>query len=231
MAARLGHGAGGLVGGLPVVAAPVLLIYALEQGEGYATEAARATVLGIVSLVAFCVVYGWSARRMPWPPAVLCGWAAFGAGTAAFSQVDPPIAISAAVAWAAIPLALPALQRAAAAPEETERRSDLLALRLVTTAVLVVALTGIAGSVSSHVGGLLAPFPIITAVLAGFTHARAGAAAANELLVGLTRGLVSFVLFFVVLALALPGLGVAGAFAVASAAALLCHAALIAAVT
>ena len=51
MAGRLGHRAGGLVGGLPVVAGPILLIYAVEQGETFAEEAAAGAVLGIVSLV------------------------------------------------------------------------------------------------------------------------------------------------------------------------------------
>ena len=227
VAARLGHAAGGLVGGLPVVAGPIVLIYALEQGRGYAAEAAEATVLGIVSLLAFCAVYGALAVRARWWAAVAGGWLAFGVATAVFAQVEIPVPASAALCLAGIAVVAPRLRRAGALPAEVERRSDLLALRLVTTAALVVALTAAAGSVSPRVAGLLAPFPIITAVLAGFTHARAGGAAANELLAGLTRGLVSFVLFFVALAALLPGLGIAGGFAAATCAALACHAVLI----
>ena len=63
VAGRLGHRAGGLVGGLPVVAGPILLIYAVEQGQAFAAEAAAGAVLGIVSLVGFCVAYALAARR------------------------------------------------------------------------------------------------------------------------------------------------------------------------
>jgi hypothetical protein len=70
------------------------------------------------------------------------------------------------------------------------------------------------------VAGLLAPFPVITAVLAAFTQARAGAGASILMLSGLVPALASFVVFFAALAALLPPLGVAGAFAAASAIAL-----------
>jgi len=212
-----------------VVAAPIVLIFAVEHGEHFAQQAARATVLGIVSLVGFCAVYGAVAHRAPWPVAVLAGWAAFGLATALFALVEVPVALSALLALAGIAALAPQLRRWGLADRAAESgRSDLLVLRLAVTALLVLALTTAAGSLSPRLSGLLAPFPIITAVLAGFTHARAGAAAANELLAGLTTGLVSFVAFFVALAALLAPLGVAAAFALATAVALGGHAVLIA---
>ena len=79
VAGRLGHRAGGLVGGLPVVAGPILLIYAVEQGQAFAAEAAAGAVLGIVSLVGFCLAYALAARRHGTAIALAAGWAAFGA--------------------------------------------------------------------------------------------------------------------------------------------------------
>ena len=87
VAGRLGHRAGGLVGGLPVVAGPILLIYAVEQGQAFAGEAAAGAVLGIVSLVGFCLAYALAARRHSTAVALAAGWAAFGVGTAAFVAV------------------------------------------------------------------------------------------------------------------------------------------------
>jgi Ca2+/H+ antiporter len=68
VARRLGHRAGGLIGGLPVVAAPIVLIYALQHGAGYAARAAQGTVLGIVSLVGFSVVYAAARDGCRGPP-------------------------------------------------------------------------------------------------------------------------------------------------------------------
>ena len=102
VAGRLGHRAGGLVGGLPVVAGPILLIYAVEQGQAFAAEAAAGAVLGIVSLVGFCLAYALAARRHGTAAALAAGWAAFGVGTAAFAAVDPPLAVSTALSLAAV---------------------------------------------------------------------------------------------------------------------------------
>lgn len=230
VAGRLGHRAGGLVGGLPVVAGPILLIYAVEQGQDFADEAAAGAVLGIVSLVGFCLAYALAARRHGTAVALLAGWAAFGAGTAAFAAVTPPLAVSTAVTLAAVAAGTWALHRLTPATEDLEPGPDLLLWRLGVTAVLVLALTAAAGSLSPHLAGLLAPFPIITAVLAGFTQAHTGAGAAIELLSGLTGALVCFTVFFAVLAALIDPVGAAAAFGIATVAALTGWAALVAVV-
>lgn len=229
VARRLGHRAGGLVGGLPVVAAPIVLIYAVEQGEPYAHVAAAATVLGLVSLVGFCLAYAASARRGGVPISLAAGWLAFGACTVLLSAVDPPLAVSAALALAAIGGGSWSLHRATAGAVEVSTGSDLLAWRLLITAALVVALTAAAHGLDAHLAGLLAPFPIITAVLAGFTHAHVGADGAIELLSGLVPALVCFLAFFAVLAATLTALGGPAAFGLATAVALALWAALVAA--
>jgi hypothetical protein len=221
-ARTLGHRAGGLVGGLPVVAAPILFIYAVEHGASFAARAAQGTVLGIVSLVGFSVAYAEVGRRTAWPVALLAGWSAFLVVTLLFATRPLPLALSCAMAAVAVATASRALARRVSRPAGP-RGGDLLRWRLLATAAMVLALTTAAGSLSPWVSGLLAPFPIITAVLAAFTQAQAGAAASTELLAGLVPGLASFILFFVVVAVALPALGTAAAFALAAAAALASH--------
>ncbi|HYI34959.1 MAG TPA: hypothetical protein VEX39_00010 [Thermoleophilaceae bacterium] len=230
VAGRLGHRAGGLVGGLPVVAGPILLIYAVEQGQAFADEAAAGAVLGIVSLVGFCLAYALAARRHGTAVALAAGWAAFGAGTAAFAMVEPPLAVSTALSLTAVAVGTFALHRMAPDTAGVESGPDLLVWRLVVTATLVIALTAAAGSLSAHLAGLLAPFPIITAVLAGFTQAHTGAGAAIELLSGLSGALVCFTVFFALLAASIDAVGVAAAFALATAGALACWAVLVAVV-
>lgn len=226
VARQLGNRAGGLVGGLPVVAAPILFIYAVEHGHGFAQDAARASVLGIVSLVGFCMAYALAAPRGGIVGALLAGWGAFAAGTALFDIVQLPLGAAAPLAALAVAAAGAWFHRLEPG-EPRERGSDLLAWRLVATAAMVVALTSLSGTLDPWLSGLLAPFPVITAVLAGFTHGQAGAHAAVELLAGLVRGLVSFVLFFVVLAVLLDMTTTGPAFALATAAALTSHALLV----
>jgi hypothetical protein len=222
-ARALGHRAGGLVGGLPIVAAPILLIYAVEHGAPFAARAAQGTVLGIVSLVGFSVAYAEVGRRAAWPLALLAGWGAFLLLTLLFATRPLPLELSGAIAAVAVAGASRVLARRASRPADP-RGGDLLRWRLLATAAMVLALTTAAGSLDPWLSGLLAPFPIITAVLAAFTQAQAGADASTELLAGLVPGLASFILFFVVVAVALPALGTAGAFALATVAALASHA-------
>jgi hypothetical protein len=224
-ARTLGHRAGGLVGGLPVVAAPILFIYAVEHGASFAARAAQGTVLGIVSLVGFSVAYAEVGRRTAWPVALLAGWSAFLVVTLLFATRPLPLALSCAMAGVAVAAASRALARRVSRPAGP-RGGDLLRWRLLATAAMVLTLTTAGGSLNPWVSGLLAPFPIITAVLAAFTQAQAGAAASTELLAGLVPGLASFILFFVVVAVGLPALGTAAAFALATAAALTSHAVL-----
>ena len=87
-ARRYGPRIGGLIAGLPVVAGPILLIYALEHGPAFAASAAAGTLLGLVSLIAFVIVYGRLAWRVFWAASMIAGWAAFIAGTLIFSTVS-----------------------------------------------------------------------------------------------------------------------------------------------
>jgi hypothetical protein len=59
VARRVSPRAGGMVSGLPVVAGPIVIIYAVEHGDRFARDAAAAAVLGMISLVS----------SMPWSPA------------------------------------------------------------------------------------------------------------------------------------------------------------------
>jgi hypothetical protein len=73
-ARRYGARIGGLVGGLPVVAGPILLVFALSHGRAFAADAAAGTLLGIVSLLAFVVVYAHLAGRVRWAASLIFGW-------------------------------------------------------------------------------------------------------------------------------------------------------------
>ncbi|HWX44548.1 MAG TPA: hypothetical protein VNY52_04410 [Solirubrobacteraceae bacterium] len=228
-ARRYGPRVGGLVGGLPVVAGPILLVYALEHGRSFAGHAAGGTLLGLVSLTGFVVVYGRLAGRARWPAAMLAGWGAFAVGTLLFSALTVPAGLALALACAGFALGLALLPRPAGEPRTPAPPPAWdLPLRAGCALALVAALTTAAGWLGPQLSGLLAPFPVITTVLATFTHAQRGAQDTVRLLRGMLTGFVAFALFCFTLAVSLRTLGAAAGFALATAVALLTQGVLIA---
>ncbi len=225
MARRYGPRVGGLVAGLPVVAGPILLAYALAHGSGFAADAAAGTLLGLVSLIAFVVVYGRLAARLNWWASMLGGWLAFACATAIFSALSIPPGGGLVLALAALAAGLAALPRPRSAllPSPPPPRWDL-PLRAACALTLVLTLTAIAGWLGPQLSGLLAPFPIIATVLAIFTHAQRGVDDTLRLLRGMISGFGAFALFFFTLAVSLRSLGTTGGFVLATAVALLVQA-------
>jgi hypothetical protein len=222
---RFGLWIGGLIGGLPVVAGPILLVYALTHGRGFAAGAAAGTLLGLVSLIAFVVVYGRLAGQVSWAVSMLAGWAVFAAATAVFSAVSIPAGAALALACLAIVAGLAALPPSGEQLGSRRRAPSWdLPLRAGCALALVLTLTAVAGWLGPQLSGLLAPFPIIATVLAVFTHAQRGPDDLLRLLRGLISGFGAFALFFFTLAVSLPRLGTTGSFTLATAVALLTQA-------
>jgi len=95
---------------------------------------------------------------------------------------------------------------------------------MLVATVFVLALTSAAPALGSRLSGLLSPFPVYAAVLCVFAHRLQGIAAAIAVMRGLLLGLFSFAVFFAVLAFLLEPGGVALAFAIAIAGALVIQA-------
>ncbi len=220
-ARRHGPRVGGLVGALPLVAGPILLVYALAHGRAFAAHAAAGTVLGLISLTGFVVVYARLAGRVAWPVGLLAGWAAFALGTLVFSALKIPAGLALALACAAFALGVALLPRPGVEPAaDGAPPSWDLPLRGACAMALVLALTAIAGWLGPQLSGLLAPFPIIASVLATFTHTQRGVDETLRLLRGLVTGFGAFALFCFALSLALPATSIAVGFALATAVAL-----------
>lgn len=219
---RWGMAVAGMLGGLPVVAGPILLVETLLHGRGFGADAAAGTLLGLAALTAFVVVYGRVAAAAAGPvPSVLCGWTAFLLGFAILSLVQPPPALSLVLVTACFALGLRLLPPAPSPPPAAPTLPwwDLPA-RALSALALVLVLTAVSGALGPHLSGLLAPFPIITSILVVFTHAHGGVAQVDVLLRNFLLGFYGFAGFCFVLALALPELQTGAAFGLATAAAL-----------
>jgi hypothetical protein len=200
---RHGPRVGGLLGGLPVVAGPILIVLALTHDRAFAAHAAAASVLGLVSLTAFVVVYAILAPRLAWAVVLPLGWATYLGMTALLTTVTvaPVGALAAACAgffMALVLLPSPGTARAGMAAPRWD-----LPLRAAAGAAMVLTLTAASSSLGPELSGLLATFPVITSVLAGFTHAQHGAHSTITLLRGMLGGFYVYAVSCFAFALAL----------------------------
>jgi hypothetical protein len=218
---RWGMAVAGVLGGLPVVAGPILLVVTLLHGRDFGADAAAGTLLGLAALTAFVVVYGRVATAARPVPSLLCGWTAFVLGVAVLSPIQPPPALSLVLVAACFALGLrllPSTPRSMP-PAPAPPWWDLPA-RALAALGLVLGLTAASGALGPHLSGLLAPFPIITSVLAAFTHAHGGFAQVSVLLRNFLVGFYGFAAFCFTLSVALPAMTTGGAFGLATATAL-----------
>lgn len=214
---RWGPGLVGLLVALPVVVGPILLITALDQGRQFGSDAAAASLLGLLTLSVFAVVFARvSGVRGP-VTALVVTWLVCLAVDLALSRVLLPPLIGVALALAGTGVAarlMPGTGPALAADLPGGRPWppwDLPA-RALATVLLVVVVTGAAAQLGPSLTGVLAAFPVASSVVAAFTLALRGHPATVMLLRGLLHGLVGVSTFcFLVATLVVP-LGPAVAF-------------------
>jgi hypothetical protein len=214
---RWGATVAGLLVALPIVAGPVLLIVAIEQGTHFAARAASTSLLGLAALAAFVAVFANVGRKGAWARALAAGWVTFIALALALSTIGVSRGTAFAIALCAFALAarlLPDDRRTAADRGGRLPAWDLPA-RALATAVLVVSLTGAASGLGARVTGVLTPFPVAMSVLAAFVLAQRGPREANALLRGFLHGAPGFAVFSLLVALLVVAAGPVAAFALA----------------
>jgi hypothetical protein len=221
-ARRWGPAVGGILGGLPVVAGPILFVLTVVHGDDFGSSAAAGTLLGLCALATFVVVYARVAAALRPVGSLLCGWACFLAAVGLLDQIHPPDLVALGMAGACFALGLRLVPEPAGPLPRAEKPPawDLPARALASMA-LVVALTAVSGRLGPGLSGLLAPFPIITGVLAVFTHAHSGVGPVRVLLRNFLIGFYGFATFCFTLAIGLRSLGTAAGFLIATAVAVL----------
>ena len=201
-ARRWGEAVGGLLVGLPLTSGPVSVFLALEHGPAFAAQATAGSLVATAAQAAFCVAYCRLAVR---------GWTVALAGAGATFAL-----VAVVLQWSALPanglylvailaIAL-ALHRIPNKPARTARLTPPwwdLPSRMALIAGLVVSVTLIAPYVGPEASGVLASFPFMAIILAVFAHRMIGHEAAQQLMRGMTTGLLGFASFFFMLSLTL----------------------------
>lgn len=217
---RWGPSVAGCVAGLPLVAGPILLFLALEHGPAFASNASSAALSAVAATLAFSAAYAHLAQRVSWWLALPLALFAWAAAAAALSWLPGGVMLSLLVSLLALisaPRLFPALR---SRPATLAVSTGELGCRMLAGAALTLAVTAAANHLGAGWSGLLAVFPVLGSVLAVFSHRGHGAALAAVLLRAMASGLYAFATFCFTLSTTLPHAGIAGAFAMATAAAL-----------
>jgi hypothetical protein len=212
---RWGPAIAGWLSGFPVVAAPILLLVALEQGPAFAADAAGGALYAVLGNVCFCLGYSWTATRCRW-------WISLAGGLASYALAELLLNLLAPSLYWTLVLTFIGLWIAARSfpknipvkPALPPSRIELPA-RMLAGAVLVLVVTFFASRLGPQLSGIFSAFPLLACVLACFSHPISGAGFAIRLLHGMASGFYSLASFCFTLALALPLWGIAYGFLIA----------------
>jgi hypothetical protein len=210
----------------PLIVGPVLLLAAQRHGAAFAAQAAAGTLLGLVALSGFAVVYARCAARRAWWASLAAGWTSAAVLGALAGRVEVGVVGALLVAGGSLAVAHASIPPAGATDVE-ELPAWELPLRMACTALLIVLLTAAAGRFGPTVAGVLSALPTLASVLAVFTHRRHGGQAVLGFLRGMLAGMGAFVAFCAVVAVLADRAGVVATFLCATAAAVALQAAVV----
>jgi hypothetical protein len=207
---RWGPHVTGVLVALPIVAGPILFITYQDHGADFASDAAGSSLLGLVSLATFAVVFARASRRFGWLVTLAMSCVAVLAVDVVLSFVQVPLFVALTITLFATVAAMVLMPRVEpVSPLEPDQRQpswDLLG-RAVATGTLVLVVTTASGLLGPHWTGLLAPFPVATSVVAAFVHAQHGHVMTARTLAGALVGLFGFALFCLTVAVSVRPLG------------------------
>jgi len=212
---RWGASIAGWLAGLPVVAGPILWFLCREQGPQFASDAALASLSAVFASMCFCLAYAHAAQRAAWPITLITAFLVWGVAALMLSRLPLSPALDLGIAILSLAIAPPLFPTLAAVPQRREFREAELAFRMGLSALLTVVVSGVAAHVGQTWSGLFAVFPIMSTVLAVFSHATQGPEFASQLLRAMAFGMYSFAAFCFLLAAALEHVGVASSFVIA----------------
>ncbi len=187
---------GGWVSSLPWVAGPISVFLALEQGISFAASAAASALAAVIGLVGFCWVYLRLVFQFSWIICSLAGLCTYIGIAVVFRYVLPlPAWVIFATVLTSVVIALRSLPMPRAIASPTKPPKYDIPLRMAVATVFVLFVTVLAQLLGTAWSGLLTPFPILTSILAAFTHHQQGADATVRIFRGLVYGLFGFTSF------------------------------------
>ena len=192
---RWGNKVGGVIASMPWIAGPILLFFILEQGTAFGIRAVPGVLTGILSLIAFCSSYAQLSRRFNWWLALPMSYVVYLSVALLFTQFRLSLLVVYGIVLVCVALTLRFFPVPTNQSVQPRRLPHDLIIRMVVATLFLLAITALAGLLGPTWSGILTPFPIITSILAVFTHVSQGSNGAIVSLRGIMMGLFGFTTF------------------------------------
>lgn len=212
---KWGNKIGGLIGSMPWTAGPILLFFILEQGTPFGIQAIQGTMTGILALISFCLSYTTLSRSFRWLPTLLLAYGFYAVTALLFNAIQLSLALSYLLVIGYVLLALRVFPKPTEQVAQSKRLPFDILIRMAVATLFVLLITGLAHVLGPNWSGILTPFPIMTSVLAIFSHSLQGSNAAITTLRGLVIGFLGFTTFLFLQAYLLHEFSIAASFAIA----------------
>lgn len=205
LAQRLwGSSIAGWLGGLPVVAGPILFLLTLQQGEAFGAQASTISLAAIFASEMFNLTYARSSRMWSWKLSLLfslLSWIFAATILALLAPTLPYAMLLAGLSVVTTPQLLPANStiQSMAYPQG----GDDLKSKIIIGTFLTFIITGISPFVGADWSGILAVFPLLGLVMCVSTHQRYGSDQVILMVRGMVFGRYSFAAFCIYLSFTL----------------------------
>lgn len=203
---KWGPSIAGWLSAFPVVAGPILVFIAAEQGAAFAQSAATGTLLAILSAISFGLSYAWMATRYSWILSLLISMICYFSSVFLLNLCSPSLISTIVIILIALllaPYAYPSTLKMASSTTPSRTSQNDMFFRMGAGIILVLLVTHYSSHLGAHLSGLFAMFPVMASVLTVFTHRASGAIYAIHLLRGMVLGYYAFACFCLTLILML----------------------------
>ena len=216
---RWGHRVSGLIGGFPLIAAPIVLYLAMGGASGeFIADTAWTTMAVAPAVGVHCLVYGWMSRlsmprRLHWVVCLACAWTACIIAEVILSGWVIKGPAGAALALGLASLASWLMPRVRGPVSIPHIPAVEIVVRMAAALVIAALIMLGAEFFGPRASGILLGFPVTSSVLPAFTLYLYGSDATIRLLSGFTIGLIGFVTYFFAFASLVLPLGAGWSFA------------------
>jgi hypothetical protein len=204
---KWGNTVGGLIASLPWVAGPILIFISLEQGKEFVVNSLPGVLVGIMGWLVFCSTFVVVGERYKAFWALIAGYIAYFIWGGLMKEVLDLYGMHTwyIITFLAVLIVLKLFPKVKNDAKESDKKLkyDLL-LRVMMITSFVLALTHFAKLLGPGWSGIMAPFPIMTAVLGVFVHYTQGNYQTRTLFYGLLFGSFGFITFLLLLYHTLP---------------------------
>jgi hypothetical protein len=212
---RWGPNVAGWLAGFPSLTGPILFFLAIERGSEFTVAAAILSLATVFPALAFGITYAWTCTRMHWLWCLACAFAAWTAAVLLLAQLPLSVLASLAISLLALFVAPRLYPRAQSPWGSRALPAYELLLRMAAGAGMVLAVTAAAEGLGTTWTGLFAAFPVMSSVMAVFSHRANGPGFVVALLRSMIGGLYAYIAFCLCVAVLLANYGTLVTFIVA----------------